>query len=42
MLEGVASMLHALPGVDALDLYVGRSYGRHVWQWLVHAAHDLG
>jgi sarcosine oxidase subunit gamma len=41
MLEGVTIMLHA-PDVDALDLYVGRSYGRHVWEWLVHAAHDLG
>lgn len=42
MLEGVSVMLHALPGNNALDLYIPRSYARHVWEWLTRAADPFG
>lgn len=38
----VPALMHALPGGDAVDLYVPRSYARTFWEWLTDAAAEYG
>ena len=38
MLEGISVMLHHLPDGSGFDLYVPRSYGQTMWEWLREAA----
>jgi sarcosine oxidase subunit gamma len=38
MFEGISVMLHHLPDGSGFDLYVPRSYGQTMWEWLAEAA----
>lgn len=44
-LAGTSFLLHACSteeGHDQFDMYVGRSFGRFVWEWLTDAASEYG
>ena len=42
VLAGVNLLLHRLAQDDGFDLYIPRSYARHVWEWLLLAGAEYG
>lgn len=42
VLAGVNLLLHRLPADAGCDLYIPRSYARHVWEWLHAAGAEYG
>jgi sarcosine oxidase subunit gamma len=38
VLAGIAILVHHLPTGDDMDIYVARSYGRFIHDWLLDAA----
>lgn len=42
VLAGVNLLLHRVPADTGFDLYIPRSYARHVWEWLKQAGAEYG
>jgi sarcosine oxidase gamma subunit len=42
VLADVSVLIHALADGERFDLYGGRSYGVHLWEWLTQAAAEFG
>jgi sarcosine oxidase subunit gamma len=42
ILADVSVLIHALADGEHFDLYGPRSYGVHLWEWLIHAAAEFG